>query len=1080
MKTHTTFEEIPQPKEKIFIGNTLDVSGETPVQDLMRLTREYGPIYQLTFPGRKQIVVSSFELTDELCDEKRFDKKVWAPLQNVRSFAGDGLFTAHTQEPNWHKAHNILLPNFSMRAMQGYLPMMLDIAEQLVGKWDRLNADDEIDVVGDMTRLTLDTIGLCGFDYRFNSFYREDMHPFVNSMMRALRESLERLHRLPLSNKLLFLHNKQFQEDVELMNSTVDRIIQERKHAGEGASDKKDLLSYMLNGADKETGEKLDDVNIRYQIITFLIAGHETTSGLLSFALYNLLHHPEVLAKAYAEVDRVLGSDLHVQPTFKQVNGLQYVSQILKETLRLWPTAPLFALYPYEETTLGGKYHLTPEDQVSVLIPMLHRDPAIWGDNAEEFDPERFAQAVEQNRPANAYKPFGNGQRACIGRQFALQEATLVLGILLQRYKFVDHKHYQFKVREALTLKPEDFKIQIRKRTDAERTIVQVKPLTVGGAPVRQESVAKPEVQSHGTSLLVLFGSNMGTSEDLANRIANDGEDRGLATTVASMDDYTGKLPKEGALVVVTSSYNGTPPDNAEQFCDWLKASELSRNALAGVRYTVFGCGNRDWAGTFQATPRLVDSQLERFGAKRVYPRGEGDARDDFDGQFESWYSHLWEALYKEFGLANALPERASVGNIEVEVVDVEHTHPIVASFGAHALKVLVNRELHQKEGLHPSERSARHMEIALPEGVMYRTGLHLGVIPRNSREQIERVARRFGFHKNTKIVLHKSDKRKTTLPVEQPISVYDLLADYVELQDVATRKQLQLLAEHTQCPPEKRRLHALSAEDEAGATLYKEEIFAKRKSLIDVLEEFAACELPFNLYLEQLPALRPRYYSISSSPLQNPRACSLTFVVVDGPARSGHGQYHGVCTDYLLHQKEGDEIYAFVQDTNSLFMLPENPTTPLIMVGPGTGLAPFRGFLQERAALQVQGEHIASSLLFFGCRHPEQDFLYREELHNFQREGIIELFTAFSRWENHPKMYVQDAIRQQKERVWQALNDGAIIYICGDASNMAPTVQQAFTAVYRDMTGNDEQQAQHWLDNLVASNRYLVDVWPA
>lgn len=296
MAIHTPLSEIPQPKEKFLLGNILEVSGETPVQSLMQLAREYGPIYQLAFPGRKQIFVSSFALTDELCDAQRFDKKVWSPLQNVRSFAGDGLFTAHTQEDNWQTAHNILFPNFSMRAMQGYLPMMIDIADQLVGKWDRLNSDDEIDVPGDMTRLTLDTIGLCGFDYRFNSFYREDMHPFVNSMVGALRESLERLHRLPLENQLHFNHNRQFQQNVQLMNSTVDRIIQERKRNGIDP-EKKDLLSYMLTGVDKQSGRQLDDINIRYQIITFLIAGHETTSGLLSFAIYNLLHHPRLWPK---------------------------------------------------------------------------------------------------------------------------------------------------------------------------------------------------------------------------------------------------------------------------------------------------------------------------------------------------------------------------------------------------------------------------------------------------------------------------------------------------------------------------------------------------------------------------------------------------------------------------------------------------------------------------------------------------------------------------------------------------------------------------------------------------------------
>src|SRR5579884_3856337 len=162
-------------------------------------------------------------------------------------------------------------------------------------------------------------------------------------------------------------------------------------------------------------------------------------SGLLSFTLYYLLHNPTVLAKAYQEVNRVLGSDPSVPPTFAQIHQLTYLSQILKEILRLWPTAPAFSRQPLDnETVLGGKYLLRKEQIVTILIPMLHRDKSIWGEDAEEFNPDHFSSEAEHSRPANAYKPFGTGQRACIGRQFAMQEATLVLAMILQRFHLID------------------------------------------------------------------------------------------------------------------------------------------------------------------------------------------------------------------------------------------------------------------------------------------------------------------------------------------------------------------------------------------------------------------------------------------------------------------------------------------------------------------------------------------------------------------------------------------------------------------------------------------------------------------
>ena len=257
----------------------------------MALARKYGPIYQLDLSGRKLVVVSSHELVNELSDEKRFDKTVRGALKLVRRFAGDGLFTARTDEPNWSRAHTILMPNFGQKAMQSYHPMMLDIAEQLVGKWERLNPDDEVEVTTEMTSLTVDTIGLCGFDYRFNSFYHDGDHPFVNSMASALGITMDQMRDLPLENMFRKTRNEKLDGAVGCMNGIVDQIIRDRKASGEDLATKPDLLSYMLSGVDRKTGEGLDDLNIRYQVITFLIAGHETTSGLLSFATFALLNN---------------------------------------------------------------------------------------------------------------------------------------------------------------------------------------------------------------------------------------------------------------------------------------------------------------------------------------------------------------------------------------------------------------------------------------------------------------------------------------------------------------------------------------------------------------------------------------------------------------------------------------------------------------------------------------------------------------------------------------------------------------------------------------------------------------------
>src|SRR6201990_2861130 len=248
---------IPHPPTKPVVGNMLSLASPAPVQTLTRLAKELGPIFWLDMMGAPLVVVSGHDLVDELSDEKRFDKAVRGSLRRVRAVGGDGLFTADTTEPNWSKAHNILLQPFGNRAMTSYHPSMVDIAEQLVKKWDRLNADDEIEVVHDMTALTLDTIGLCGFDYRFNSFYRRDYQPFLESLVRSL-ETIMMTRGLPLENLWMQKRRRDMAGDVAFMNKMVDEIIAERRKNTDATSAKKDMLGAMMIGGDRSTGAQLD------------------------------------------------------------------------------------------------------------------------------------------------------------------------------------------------------------------------------------------------------------------------------------------------------------------------------------------------------------------------------------------------------------------------------------------------------------------------------------------------------------------------------------------------------------------------------------------------------------------------------------------------------------------------------------------------------------------------------------------------------------------------------------------------------------------------------------------------------
>jgi cytochrome P450/NADPH-cytochrome P450 reductase len=1063
---------IPAPARTRYVGNMFSLRSSAPIQDMVKFAEELGPIYWLDMMGKPIVVVSGADLVHELSDETRFDKTVRGALRRIRAFAGDGLFTAYSSEPNWSKAHNILLPNFSQQAMRGYHPMMVDIAEQLVQKWSRLNSEDEIDVVKDMTSLALDTIGLAGFDYRFNSFYRENNHPFVNAMVRALDATM-RTRGIPGEEIFRADREIKLKSDIRYMNKVVDRVITERRQAPpETIKDKRDLLSYMLAGVDRKSGEQLDDLQIRYQTITFLIAGHETTSGLLSFAIYYLLKNPAVMAKAVEEVDRVLGADIGTPPTVQQVGQLDYVARVLKEALRLWPTAPAYAVAPRKEVEIiGGKYEIKKSYQTVILIPALHRDRNVWGESVEVFEPDNHTREAEAARPLHAYKPFGNGQRACIGRQFAMQEATLVLGMILQRFELHDHKRYTLQLKETLSIKPDEFYIKVKERPGRVRGVGRVMD-AVASAP---SVAATRQAPTHGTPLLVLYGSNLGTAEGVARQMVDAAEAAGFAVTSGPLDAYVDRLPKQGAVILTTASYNGAPPDNAVKFSAW--AETLAPGSLAGVKYTVFGCGNRDWAATFQTVPRMLDAKLEAAGATRLAVRGEGDARDDFDGQFQSWFTPLLPHIAKTFSV-----DLASTGAREhqytVEIVSAREVSPFVDSLAAAPMTVTVHRELHTKTVAAPSPRSTRHIELKLPAGTTYRAGDHLGVIPRNQLSLVRRVAERFDLAPEARVVLRAASGRKGVLPVDQPIQVFRLLGDYVELQDVASRKHIQTMAAYTRCPHTRPKLEALAGDDDLAQARYRSDVFQKRKSVFDLLVEHRACELPFHVFLEMLPPLRPRYYSIATSPLVAPDTCAITVAVVNEPHRSGVGEFLGVCSNFLRAQRPKDTLYAFVKDTKSAFRLPADPARPVIMVGPGTGLAPFRGFLQERAAQKAQGRSVGPSVLFFGCRRPDQDFLYADELKAFAADGVTTLHVAFSRADGHPKTYVQDLIVRESETLWPLIEQGAAIYVCGDASKMAPAVRRAFADLIAGKSGGSQAEAERRLDAMAAENRYCSDVW--
>ena len=1056
-------EPIPERPSWPLVGHALDIpSGVDGLLHVMAEARELGPLYKLRVFDREINFVSGVDLVTELSDETRFRKNLHPDLVLLRDIGGDGLFTAYNDEPNWQKAHDVLMPAFSLGAMRGYHSTMLDVARTLIAKWDSAAGTNgagtsAVDVAEDMTRLTFDTIGLCGFGYDFESFSRTTPHPFVTALTRALDFAQAKGEALPWTGLFQWKKAEQFRVDLACMKDLVDEVIRRRRDSGDTSID--DLLGRMLHTRDERTGEPLDDVNIRNQAITFIIAGHETTSGALSFALHYLTKHPEALARAQAEVDALWDDTADPEPEYGDIGKLTYLRQVLNESLRLWPTAPVYGVEPIEDTVIGGKYAVRAGEGLLVLIPQLHRDPA-WGDNVELFDPERFSPENEAARPVHLFKPFGSGERACIGRQFALHEATLVLALLVHRYRLIDHTNYQLKIKQSLTLKPDNLTLRLARRTSAERrkraaTVSSAQSTTAGAAVARRAA---------GTALTLLHGSNLGTCTGIAGDLATDGDERGFATTVAPLDDIAGKLGADsGPAVIVAASYNGRPTDDAARFLAWTE--ELEPGSLEGLPYAVLGVGDRNWAATYQRVPALIDERLAAAGATRLLERGAADAAGDFAGTVDRWTADLWTALLERYGTASA-PAAAEAdtadGVYELEDAAESVTGELAARHGVQPMRVLEAHELVDVD--HPLGRSKRFLRIGLPEGVTYRTGDHFAVLPHNPEHLVRRVADRFGLDLDRTVRVKSRRRGRNSLPVDRPLTLRRLLTDLVELQDPATREQVAVLAEHTACPPERKPLDELAtAGDGIG-----------HGSVLDLLERYRACELPFERYLEMLPVMRARHYSISSSAQASPDEVDLMVSLLSAPHRSGEGTFHGIASHYLQTVDAGDVIQARVLAAGDAFRLPLDPEIPVIMVSAGTGVAPFRGTVLDRTHTGERGPLLS----YFGCDHPDVDYLHRAEMEAAQDAGAVSMRPAFSQAPENGVTYVQDRITAEGDEVWELLRRGGRVYICGDGRRMAPAVREAFRDLYRRHTGGDHDQAAAWLAGLQESDRYVEDVW--
>ena len=1056
--------------------------------------RRFGHIYAVGVPTKKWrlVMVSDPELLDEVAaDEEQFGKRVEEInfFEQLGHSRGAGISVIGDGE-HYERVRRVMLPWYAPSHQRTQLERMKEQARKLVAAWSELPDDAPLDARTWMERYTLEVSGrgACNYDFGLLNGDAADAacpHAFAAAVPESTKESILRVAE-PRPDFTLFAgrarraRTKRYQRQKKELFRTADALVEARLHT-QPLGQQTDLLSRLVSVPDPETGERLDAETVRDQILMHLSNGFNGPSITGAWLAYVLATHPDVEEKLLAEIDAITGGDPDYELRYDDLMALTYTTQVIKETLRIYPPMPVTIRRSLKDGMLG-RYRIRKGDIILVGALAAHRDPRYWGPNADEFDPEQFAMEKVVERPRHAFIPFSIGKRQCMAQEVTFMMLRVVLFEIYRRYRLQLAPGASVAKNTVVTTKPAAVPIVRVRRAQPEPLLRDRPPSKAAGVRAGSRDWGTPteipQTSAYGR-LVIGYGSLFGANKELADRFAERGRFHGYTSEVLTLNELAASPPRAEPwlLVVMTSTYTSNPPTNANAFKSLLEQSAPGGETWRNCRYLVWGLGNSQW-NAFLAFPRWVHARLAELGATPLANFAFGDVGSPvWEGVHAQWNRDVWPALLELSGAraSDAAAARlAAEQSAERALTGAQSNEAMTRSLGDAAPRVmLVPTTPTNAAGIETVEarvvarRELQAPRVGAPDAAPRaraagRAHVH-GRRPPRSLPAERRGARR---------VARPAPRRRGRRPLhgaeddERPRRAEGRRPPGAQRAHEPRRHHGRSVSGPPRAPAREGRPRRPSGH---GSREIGAEPAAAGYDALRLLEELPSCTLNIFEFLQVSAPLRPRYYSPSSSPRVHGGGVAHLTVALDSV---------GMCSHYLHGLHEGERVDVFLDSADG-FHLQEDVARPMIFVSAGTGFAPMRAFLWERRALMRAGVALSEAALFNGIRSRSLDHIYRDEIEQFAADGVVDhVHLATSRERPGDREYVQDRIREQSALVWRLLAAGGYVYVCG-SQPMRDGVRAAFVDVVAEHGALPREHAEAYLLELeTVENRYRPDLW--